>query len=249
MKIQLFLILGLLVSIATGSLMAQTPHAKFAKGIEKSKKGVFTLEKGHSQDHVIFVQGIYDNKDAWEWEGSLQKHSQLQNTIHYYKWSRFDSIAKNADILTKSVEKIDELYNPKSITIFAHSAGGVVALISLKELESKPVFEKVFLHTIAPPIFGYQFGKEALISSIFIGKTTARISVGARHLMNEKQSRCMHWVTTTCELDKHTCARSNGVSPLMGDGVEEGPCGKENTRYIDDEDHMSVIDRVVTRET
>ncbi len=213
--------------------------------VKKSKDPLIEIVEGKGAP-LLLVQGLDYNEDfPPEWIRPFHAVMLRDQPTYFFKWSKMDSIEENTKKLTSSIKTLLEKYAEENLTVVAYSAGGVIAISSLDQVSEEAIAKRIYLHTVAAPIFGYNAPKFALLGSPFAGKTAIQIGIGRfKSLHHKRFTQCSHWVTTSCELDKHAC--NNGpLNPQIGLKKEDLPCGEKNTKSYSDEGHASVIYRAL----
>lgn len=217
----------------------------FAK-VPTTKVGVIPVQKIGAP--VLFVHGIDKIPYYPEWVLPLGLTIKKKMSVSFFTWEPKDGIRDAAKVLSVSLEGILRLYPNEKLTVFAHSAGGIPALMALGSLA--PEYQKrIALHTIASPIYGYKAPKISLIASPIFGKSNIEVGHGFKKEMRKlKLTQCQHWITTNCKLDKHACSKLGNL-PQTGSTKETEvlPCGNENVKKLSDDDHESAVYHVVKK--
>ena len=187
---------------------------------------------------IVLVHGIDPTPLQEEWVKPISKLIDLEKDVYFYKWDKFNNLKENQKLLVNTLKSL--LENSEDVILIGYSAGGVISLMAQDHLEGTEFESRVQLHTVASPIFGYEAPSTAVFGIPFVGSTTIEIGMGAyKKLKNLKLNSCSHWVNTNCNLDKHACLNKNKSTPQMS--LFTMPCGSQNTRYFNEEDHGSIL--------
>lgn len=216
--------------------------------LQKSEKTFIELIKGEGEP-VLLVNGLRHMEDPIpaEWMKPLHKLIQLKQMSYFYKWDKHKSLEENSSELKVIIVNILNNHPEKNLKIVGYSAGGVITLLTMDSLVNDPIAKRIYFHTIASPLYGYGAPAIANIASRFAGKSSIQIGMGSdKKLIHKKLNNCTHWVTTNCELDKHSCTKK-GINPQLGLvnlNTAPLPCGEENIKRIQNESHASVLNAV-----
>lgn len=207
--------------------------------------GLFKLSAG-SGTVVLLVHGIDPSNSLSEWDKPFTKLLDLDKNVYMHRWSKFVSLKKNEELLLTSIRMLLKTYPNEELIIIGHSAGGAIALLAKDSLTGTKLDKRIYLHTIATPLFGYGAPFLAHLGTPFVGGTTIAMGLGIyKKLKHKHLNQCTHWVNSNCLLDHHTCDNSKRLSPELGELNGWMPGGIENTHYFNDEDHLSIISRAI----
>lgn len=217
--------------------------------IKNSKTSLVKIIEAEG-DPILFVHGLDYHADfPVEWIKPFSQLIQKKQLSYFFKWSKFKSIEDNSTELVSIIKSITDIHKDKNLTIVAYSAGGVVTAFAMESLADDPISKRIYFHTIASPLFGYNSHPFGFVAIPFVGKTTIQIGRGKfEKITNKHFTQCHHWVNTNCELDQHTCTY-NGVNPQLGPSNQTSsplPCGEKNISQYNNESHASVINRALS---
>lgn len=213
------------------------------KDISQVDEGLIPISGGKGSP-ILILHGIDYSDFPEEWVIPFSELI-LGNRLSYlHKWSNRKGLIENRELLLKSLSQLFKMFPNEKITVFGYSAGGAISLMALDKLSDSPEMDRIFLHTIASPFFGFEApAKHAYVMGLIMGKGRFEMGIGAYTFMNNKRfGNCHHWVTTNCSLDKNSCPQEK-LNPQTGpfDGSVEMPCGNENVTKFNNETHTSVI--------
>lgn len=210
--------------------------------ISAVKEGLIPLQTG-DEAPLLIVHGVDFADYPGEWIAPFNELIQQKTHSYLHKWSTRKGLIENRDLLLKSIRTLLKKFPQERLTIFGYSAGGAISLLALDALLGTPAMDRVYLHTVASPFFGFEAPKRAYVAAPIVGKGRIELGIGAYSFMKNKNfSNCHHWVTTNCALDKNSCDQRT-INPQTGalDGSQDMPCGNSEMTKIDDETHTSVI--------
>ncbi len=213
--------------------------------IHTSKDSLISLVEADG-DPILLVNGIGNHEFPIEWIKPFHKLLDRKLLSYYFKWDKSLSLDTHSDELLTITRSLLEKHRGKKLTIIAYSAGGVITTLAMDQLADDPIAQQIHFHTVAAPLFGYGAPAWTKVASLFFGKSNIEIGIGNYQKLTHKNlNQCTHWVTTNCEMDKHSCD-SQEINPQLGptkNQSSELPCGPAFTKRFHDEGHSSVLNR------
>lgn len=196
-----------------------------------------------NQAMTLLIHGISFSKDHfYEPLFHLNKYGAKN---YFFKWRNKDSFAANRSDLKESILKLLKTDPDKKLLIFAHSAGGVMALRVLDEMTSEKInLTNVKVFTAAAPVNGYNIPAEAnsQFSRMFVGDSKIEIGLGQNgKFQNSLLHNCQQWITLNCSLDPHACAKGSVFPQQMG----TPPCGAQNQVTSDSDTHITILNKMI----
>lgn len=206
------------------------------KQVHEAPMGMTRILEGQGIP-LVLVHGIDPSPAQPEWIKPIAKLIDLEKNVYFYKWDKFKTLKENQKLLADAIKEIQE--EAPQLTLVGYSAGGVISIFAHDELQD----DRIELHTVASPIFGYDAPSTAVFGIPFVGSTTIEIGMGAyKKLKHTRLNSCHHWINTTCELDKHACVNKKLFSAQSR--IFAMPCGSENTKSFAEETHESILNKV-----
>jgi hypothetical protein len=204
---------------------------------------------------ILFVQGFDFRPLPFEWVEAFDRTFKTRASVYFFKWSRLKPFADNVDLLRESILDLVSTAEIADLRIVAYSAGGVLAVVSIGDIEDPLLSGRVSLVTVASPFYGYSMPAITVLGTPFVGGTTVQLGRGIQHLKRKVRTLanlkyCANWVTTNCELDKNACLRGNDLYPQLGTADDHTilPCGAGNVMAASsDETHYTALVTIVTR--
>lgn len=202
----------------------------------------------------LFIHGMTPEEELDWWAQTFHRVREQDRTAYLHKWSRFRSLAQNAEELAKEIAWVSRSHRHQQVFVVGFSAGGSLGLLAMDILMAererrggRPFAANVRFHTVASPLNGTGGGSPTLrrtTTGAFAGLSVGSIAAGVKHeLTHRRIDACEHWITTNCQMDINACRGSSGIPQVPDEGM---PCGSENTHPLpSDMTHSQALNSVV----
>ena len=254
MKLMLMFFLALYL-LLTAPLKAQADIAKsidIAVMIANSQESLVKIKDGIKQP-ILFIQGLDLAEVPTEWLKPFELAMNSEHSVYFFKWSKFDSIYKNRNLLLEAIKFLLSTYQDSNLTLVGYSAGGIIALLALDaivdSIDPELSVARINVQLVAAPVFGYNINKRPVtyLAVPFAGATSVKIGIGVfENLKNKNFKGCHQWITTNCHLDKHACIKGS-IYPQQGDTAKARVKICETVSYLNNETHASILAKAVSQ--
>ncbi len=183
---------------------------------------------------VVLVHGFEPQHEAPLWNKEIARLEALEHEVHFLTWSKRLALEQNTQQLAQRFHELRKKHPEEFITVVAFSAGGIMALKAQELYQQEAADERLHLHTVASPLYGYQAPRIAPLVALMIGKSALAIGQGVFSAEEASEIRaCQHWINTDCRKDKHACASFDQL-PMTGNlPLDELPCQAAPTTALE----------------
>ncbi|HAZ13690.1 MAG: hypothetical protein A2X86_16420 [Bdellovibrionales bacterium GWA2_49_15] len=228
---------------------AEEPSQKARSYIQKIKNSPQALiafdnevDSFRNAKIYLFIQGI-ELGQGEQWAAAFDVAIERKVRFYFHKIYNRKSLARNVDLIKKSISDVQRRHPKKQIEVMAYSAGGAATLVAWRDLPARYLdSDRIHLTTVASPLSGYGAPGIAIpIVSLFFGAYNGKMARGfAKELNGQHLTHCRHFVNTNCALDRHSCPRGGTRNSEL---LPEMPCGADNITEFHDETHESIVAR------
>ena len=157
-----------------------------------AQEGLIYLGAGAEANRpvVLLIHGI--DYDPAQLKEPLELIREKSSERYFFRWSKADSFNLLVEKVTSSLLVLLTNYPEKKILVLAHSAGGVLALRALDQIQSENLrgLDRLRVVTAGAPVAGYGAPKNATAMSalgLFMDNVTLEIGVGQKDKFRNKK--------------------------------------------------------------